>query len=645
MQYFRRIHEINAIRAIAIIGVILNHVIGLKGGFIGVDVFFVISGYVITLSILRDKEAKTFTYSNFMYLRIRRILPPLFITSVLTFFIGKYLFLYSLDFDFLSSSYNYQTLFIQNHFFANYKVEYFHSLAEAKLNLHLWSIAIEEQFYIFLPLFFLIFNYKNKLLFFILFLLTLCSFFFTTPYFLSFFPNPLLNSFTSPPSRYYLLHTRAWELLLGVLACLFTFKFSIFLQRSIEKSNLINRVFLILNLLNILLCMCFIKPTMEWPNYNALLPTISTALILMQLHFSNDLFISKFFNNKIFSYIGKSSYSLYLYHWPIYGIALYTNYDFGTQLYDFIFYTIILFLVSHFSYHFIEKKKFTLNKKKSYLFLIFFISIHFFISNLPYLDPKDRSESLGIISKTGMRSSWKAGCNKKCFNKIKKPFIVLWGDSHAGVFYKSLKEYSNSMNLELIYLEGLSLSDHKALRKEVLQSPLLKAVILISRWNWYIEAPINDPQEKNHRYFQYNDFYPTNKEEAVSVFEKSYNDLLKKLENVQIIVLQQVPRYPYLVLKEAFMSELGLRLRPLKKKPVDEYKNNVSQVNKILLEPTLKNKSIKVIDPTEILCPEKVCINRERNNVLYEDDDHLSVYGTKKIMPLIEDALKNKFKY
>ena len=206
--------EIDSLRALAVIGVIIFHYFPklLPGGYLGVDLFFVISGYVISYQIYKNLKNKKFNLKVFYIKRVKRILPPTFFVLLICSFASLYLFTIS-DLVQYSKSLFFSLSFSSNIFFWM-TGGYFSSSDELKPLLHLWSLSVEEQFYIFFPItfLFLIKLFKNiNLLFFVVFFITLLS------YFLNYYIIQLGG--TNP--AFFLLPTRIWNFGFGILAMIY----------------------------------------------------------------------------------------------------------------------------------------------------------------------------------------------------------------------------------------------------------------------------------------------------------------------------------------------------------------------------------------------------------------------------------------
>ena len=294
--------DIDGLRAIAVLSVVIFHAFPeyLGGGFIGVDVFFVISGFLITSLILREQREERFSLRHFYARRIRRIFPAL--SLVLGFgLVAGWICLNFMEYKQLTKHTGSSAIFITN-FMLLREAGYFDNAADTKPMLHLWSLAIEEQFYLAWPLVLMFFKRLTRWLFPVLVVLLLSS----LTYSLSLvFKGDLEHGFYSPLSR-------SWELLLGA-----SLAFGVSRQAAIATSsrNMAGWVGLVL----VFMSACFLDKSMPFPGYWALPPTLGAALILfagMQSNVNRVLLASR-----PLVAIGLISYPLYLWHWPLLSFA------------------------------------------------------------------------------------------------------------------------------------------------------------------------------------------------------------------------------------------------------------------------------------------------------------------------------------
>ncbi|PKG56449.1 acyltransferase family protein [Shewanella sp. GutDb-MelDb] len=301
--------EIDGLRAVAVIPVILFHAgfIQFSGGFVGVDVFFVISGYLITSIILAELEQDKFSIINFYERRARRILPVLFFVMFCCIPFA-WLWLMPLDLkDFFQSIVAVST-FSSNILFW-LESDYFDTAAELKPLLHTWSLAVEEQYYIFFPLFLMMLWGKGKRV--ILGALVLI--------FLASLSLAQWAAYNAPSANFYLLPTRGWELLIGVFAA-----FSLQQEKYKLLPEKLNNLLSILGLLLVLFSIFIFDSTTPFPSLYALIPTLGTVLII--LFAKNGTLVQQLLSRQFFVGIGLISYSAYLWHQPIFALVKYRSF-------------------------------------------------------------------------------------------------------------------------------------------------------------------------------------------------------------------------------------------------------------------------------------------------------------------------------
>ena len=308
--------DIDGLRAVAVLSVLVFHAFPgrFQGGFIGVDVFFVISGFLISKIILTGIENKNFSLIEFYSRRIRRICPALVVVLLSVYSFGWFVLL-STEFEQLGIHIFGGAAFISN--FVLWSGDgYFDITAKSKPLLHLWSLGVEEQFYIFWPLL-LILLIRNCLNVLAATILIATSSF-------------LLNVYVSgsdPIAAFYSPQTRIWELLIGALLAHLTHEypnlpkkgtFGLF-SRSHPLGLCLINLQSVLGLVMIGAAFFTLNQETLYPGGWALLPTIGTALLILagEKAWVNRIFLSK----RIMVWFGLISYPLYLWHWPIFSFA------------------------------------------------------------------------------------------------------------------------------------------------------------------------------------------------------------------------------------------------------------------------------------------------------------------------------------
>lgn len=334
MIAYRR--EIDGLRALAVVPVILFHAgfEGLRGGFVGVDVFFVISGYLITSIILSEKEAGTFRLAEFWERRARRILPTLFLVIAACLPVA-FLLLDQFELQGFSKSVLGASLFYSNfHFWKD--GGYFETAAELKPLLHTWSLAVEEQYYIFFPLLILLtWRFGKRGMVTLLALIALAS-----------FSLCLWASANAPDAAFFLLPMRIWELAIGAFIAFYCFR-----NEAPHVRGLAGELLSLAGLLLILVSFLCYSSAIPFPSFYALAPTLGAALLI--LFASPDNRVGRFLASGLMVGIGLVSYSAYLWHQPVFAFLrhIYEELSLGMMLLGIGF----VFALSFLSWRFVER--------------------------------------------------------------------------------------------------------------------------------------------------------------------------------------------------------------------------------------------------------------------------------------------------
>ncbi len=415
-------YDINALRALSVFGVVVFHFFPniLPGGFAGVDVFFVISGYLMASICIPKIRSKQFSLSAFYGARCRRILPALivFCGFVLAF---NWFNLSPLKYSELAKHTLSSLLFFSNF---TYWLEfgYFDGFTKSKWLLHTWSLSVEWQFYIFYPLFLLLVNrflgdrqFKRLIV-----SLTLFAFILT-----------VIIVTKKPTASFYLLPTRAWELLIGTI--IFVYPLSI---NSVTKTKVT-----VFGLTIIFLSFLLLTSNVLWPSLWTLLPVIGSVLVLYGQ--SNDL---KLFSNRVIKYLGTRSYSLYLWHW-FFAVYCFTHGE--TRIYVLLLAIMLSIVCAEFSYRYVESSKFSKQGKAivySLLLVCIASSTIIFNQGMPNRVQNDLTK---LTANFDMPSRLNGYCfqdfdqrvslvsevdKSKCIigEQSKEPKVLLFGDSFAG---------------------------------------------------------------------------------------------------------------------------------------------------------------------------------------------------------------------
>ena len=359
--------EIDGLRAIAVISVIIYHLNEnwLPGGFLGVDIFFVISGFLITGIIITEIQQNSFSFKQFYTRRIKRIYPAFITVMALVSFIASAIFIYN-DFNKLRKTIELAIAFLSN-FYLGLTQGYFDLSANENPALHIWSLAVEEQYYLIFPLI-LTLAYKKFREIKVLFIITLILFFILLS--TSFIPASFYKEVLHQPNIYYLSNLRFPELLVGSLLAIYH------CSNKIQLSTQVSNILAILSTLLLFSCLFLMNNDVAFiPGVTLILPCIFTALIIHTTSQNN--IIKLCLSNKAIVFIGKISYSLYLYHWIFIALAYYITGEKQINNQSIAIVTALTIIFSVLSYYLIEQpiRKLKLTFKQSFLYIYFIPSL------------------------------------------------------------------------------------------------------------------------------------------------------------------------------------------------------------------------------------------------------------------------------
>jgi peptidoglycan/LPS O-acetylase OafA/YrhL len=435
--------EIDGLRALAVIPVIFFHAgfSFFSGGYVGVDVFFVISGYLITTIILGEINSGTFSIVGFYQRRARRILPALFLVLIICLPLAWFLMV-PIEMKAFSDSLIAVCVYVSNLWFWK-TANYFDTAAHLKPLLHTWSLSVEEQFYIFFPFLLLLLCKLNKrALFFALFAIA----------FISIVLADWL-SIHKAAAAFYLLPTRMWELLLGALSAIYL------MQSPASKLNRLVRDFGgFLGVILLLYAIFLFDGQTRTPSYFTLIPTLGAVCII--LFASADSFFGKILGHRFLVGIGLLSYSLYLWHQPIFAFARLSGF-LDMQQERVLLLMAIVFLMAYLSWRYIELP-FRDNQRVggkiiiklfivvSLALILFGLVGHFSNGFLYRYAPEDRALASLDSYQEGLYVS------KRFDEKLLAPFnsldnrrkILIIGDSYAQDLVNALYESSIGENIQ-----------------------------------------------------------------------------------------------------------------------------------------------------------------------------------------------------
>lgn len=444
--------DIDGIRGLAVISVILFHLGYLKNGYLGVDIFFVISGYLITSIVFREVNENTFSILKFYERRIRRILPLVLFITLLAFLLGLFLMLPD-DLENLCQSIFASNLSANNILMYITSSDYWAVKNDYKPLMHTWSLGVEEQFYLLYPIIFFVFkNNKKKFIFPLLVILTCISLFF-------FFAS---NDYSL---KFYFLQFRFFELSIGGICAIYFAKSEVIKSLPYSQYFLYSFLFFIVFLL-------FFK-TITSNDIKLISVTFFSAgvLVLGELHYQNDIFYKNLLSNRLLVGVGKISFSLYMWHQIIFAFARYCLIEEMTVSYALLL-IILVIVLSIITYYFIENpfRDRTFIKTKPLLIIVgslflitsaasFYVyAIGGIIKDVPELGLKASSLS-GKLNFFDSQNNIHIKYNEdirvldKAFVQNEKIKVLVIGNSFARDFTNVLLESSFKNKIELSYFD------------------------------------------------------------------------------------------------------------------------------------------------------------------------------------------------
>ena len=665
--------EIDGLRALAVLPVIFFHagIEAFNGGYVGVDIFFVVSGYLITSVILKDIEREKFSITYFYQRRARRILPALITTIALSLPIAVILLPPS-DLENFAKSIISSLTFWSNFQFSS-ESGYFATPGEYKPLLHTWSLSIEEQFYILYPLFFVFFFKinKKKIHLLILIILFLSLFFaqwsgnlnFKYPFIdedLLFYSNSSFTEFMMPFGR-------IWELALGATCAFLINSKNNYFQAKGEKILLFN-FFSSIGIFLIFFSFFYLSKDFPYPSFYTLIPTLGTALLI--LFSQKNTFVKNILSYKILVFIGLISYSAYLFHYPIFSFIKYVSTNINNYIYIFVIPLVLFF--SFLNWKFVEQpfrkknssfKKLILFVSISYLFLI---SIGVYIYLNDGLNKRERFvlpkniESSFIFSENGRKcfdidyihkkENQKQICKIGNLKNEKLDFVV-FGDSHIVSFYTLIDELSkknkksglfvgysgcppilNVYNLRMDQKEKNCYELNKSIL-ELVNKQKINNLIFISKWVYYTDG---DHRGANLNALSLEPRRSSNETLSKEAFTQGLMSTLEEYKKIgkKVFIVEQAPfqRFnPKQIYYRSFNKDKTKFAKKLSHYSLhlDQHKKHQIFVKKTLNNFEIKYNNLILINLDDVFCenPSKKCLIGNEKYSFYIDESHLSTQG------------------
>jgi len=610
-----RILQIQGLRALAALLVTIFHAKLLPGGFIGVDIFYVISGYLITGLILREIESTgRLDLPTFYQRRIKRLLPTsvfvLFVTAIVGFFVLPVITRDALGRDLFAAA-----TYISNYLFAWWENDYQNLDATPSPFIHYWSLAVEEQFYVIWPIFLLFLSrYGKRAIFWGIAVTTFLSLLLS-----------IYQTQTSPIWAFYSLPTRAWELGFGALL--------LFVPENFWK----NRFIPWFGVIGIAIASFRFDENTAFPGVNALLPVVSTAVLIGSIAIWPRAF-NDLSNNRVAQWLGAISYPLYLWHWPALVLPS-SALGRPLRIRERLFCIVLTIVLAHFTSKYIEQP--IRHKKISGKKIYTFFAATTAVSLIAGLVISSTSSSMIAIKGTNYKfnlvdvmqkpavygddchsnygETESGECTYGDLNSATT--IVLYGDSHAAQWFPALEQLANEKGFKLVSLTKSACPSVDVPRAD--QGAYKN--IHCEKWRENSVKRIKEIEPAAVILSSYQHFSPPSR---FSDVDKWWTDGQKRLlsslsgSSEHLIYISDTPR-------------------PMRDIPNCLASRDVMSCNTTERTPVKIIRGFDIIDPAPWLCT-SICPAIQDGYVVYRDASHISVAAALALKPQLEAALVSK---
>ncbi|OGM98171.1 MAG: hypothetical protein A2735_00485 [Candidatus Yanofskybacteria bacterium RIFCSPHIGHO2_01_FULL_41_21] len=645
--------DIDGLRGIAILLVLAFHsfpLVNIPGGFIGVDIFFVISGFLISTIIFKGLQNNTFSFRDFYTRRINRIFPSIIVVFIFVLVTGWFILLPN-EFMSLGKHVMWGTGFLSN-IVLYLETGYFDVAKDYKPLLHMWSLGIEEQFYLFIPAILLLsWKFIRKPLVAI-----------TGLFLISFWFNIRFTNL-QPDAAFYFPFTRFWELILGI----FLAYISIFYSSLILSSKKVLEILAWLGLALVIAGILLINEARQFPGWWALLPTLGTLLLI---YTGPQAWLNrKVFSNRILVFVGLISYPLYLWHWPLLSFTRIGGFSLRSDVIALM--VCLSFVLAWGTYKYIEQPiRFGSNKpaKAKFLLVLMFLIWMLGATVVGKFGFAGRYETFGANfdenykQLQGMEVHTDSACQKLTFTSVGKSdfdycrfnnlngngTVALIGDSHAGTLFEGLADELKKYKKNLLLLAtsgcptfynviaGADINDRKLCKEKtekifefLTKSNDIEIVIIATRGLTYLTG--EEAVTLN------TDFVSEN---PIQTFSHGLTDTVSLLNGngKKVFYVPENPGTGSMSPRDCLIFSDGRTLTEMecavdKESVLRDRTDYIKIFNGI--------RDLIVIDPFLFLCTDKQCPILYRGVLLYSDKHHLSPYGSKFIAPYIMRYIMN----
>lgn len=654
--------DIDGLRAVAVLSVVCCHVglPGFTGGYIGVDIFFVISGFLITGILVRESEAGEFSIIRFYERRARRILPALF--ALLAFFLVSGFFFWPpwQYMDFVKSS-TFTIFFASNFWFLYTTGDYFGASAEYQPLLHTWSLAVEEQFYIVFPLVIWITGrWGRNAVICLIASLSIASFCLS-----------IWSIYSNPLAGFFLTSMRAWELGLGALLAL-----GVFPQLRPRFAELIAWA----GILAIFGCIYLYSDDTLFPGFAAVVPCLA-AVIIIWSGSQGKTTVSFVLSAPVAVGFGLISYSLYLWHWPLLVVArglvgaVHIDKSWATAV------IVVSILMAFLSWRYVErpfrKGPALWGGIGTFPYSAAAASVLLLVNGFTFLwsgfegriRPNVRAvyEQAVLVSDQEERCAAHAADTSFCMfgsetKEVSTAEILIWGDSHAAAMLPGFDMWARNNNISgaaavknaCAPLRGIQRADQgtrhdcAAFNEQVLRHvtahPNLTTIVLIGRWALAAEGA-RAPDETGRRSVL---SLASEVDEApvgnLALFSFGLTATVERLHALgrNVILVEGIPEFGFDVPKRYLEAQFFRR--PILDGPSRAMFDARNARAQAVLEKVSHQYGARRVSVANFMC-QTICNTFSQGNLLYRDDDHLSVYGAYFIVPRIMNFYRGPVKH
>lgn len=650
--------EIDGLRAIAVLAVVFYHfgVPGFGGGFVGVDIFFVISGFLIGGLLWREKQATgRLALGAFFMRRIRRLAPAYFVMAAAVLAVGTAILLPG-DFRETAKGVIAATVYLSNILFFR-QSGYFDGVAEDKLMLHTWSLSVEEQFYLFLPLLFLLFGWSKRGM---IWALSAC------------FAASLLSSipmtFQAHTAAFYLFPFRAWELLAGV-------GLAIMLQ---EKPTYWRPAqgYSWAGLILVLGAVVLTVPGPAFPGWQVLAPVAGTLLLIA--NGQHDNWVNRGLSMRVPVLIGLMSYSVYLWHWPVFAFSTYLRESYAGPA-ETALWIAISIVLGALSWRLIELPVRRAQKLPNWALLSGAVSASavvlassamvFHTDGLPArFDTQTRlhmaaaDDFLQDFSRCDVQKSGRFSGLEVCQigPQDRLPSLLIWGDSHLRAYFEGLDQAAHETdraalviwragcapvfnlqkreNSSTVAQDAACALANATLRAAMNTMPELRDVLLVGRWSYYATGHGSGTDAHNTITLSSETYGPMAQE---VLLQRALSDTVQdiSLQDRAVFVLRQPPEITNYKASTVARALAHKHIAPKAARRMGQVTMINAKARAALGDAAIQASGAQLIDTWPSFCDPFLCDAVHEGVGQYFDNNHVTNAAARRIRALFYPVL------